>query len=360
MQHLLSHFKFGPFSLKNRVVMAPLTRGRAGESRVPNQLMLDYYTQRASAGMIITEATTVSSEGNGWNQSAGIYTDEMAEGWKHITAAALKLDCPMVLQLWHTGRASHSDFHNGQLPFSASAVKLQGDKIRTPQGKKDYETPQPMTKADIQRTVQDYKTAAQRAKAAGFAGVEIHAANGYLLNQFTDARTNQRDDEYGGSIENRCRFLTQVVDAVLEVWPASQVGVRISPNGVFNDMGSEDFRETHLHIAKMLNTKKIGYLHIMIGLGFGFHELGEPMTLPEFRGVFQGTIMGNVGYTQDTAEEAIKNGEADLIAFGRPFITNPDLPLRFANNQPLTPWDDMSTWYSHDAEGYTDYEALNK
>ena len=360
MTELLSSASIGPIKLKNRVIMAPLTRGRAGDNRVPNELMKTYYTQRASAGMVISEATVVSKEGNGWDQSAGIYTDEMAEGWKHITDAMLKLDCPMVLQLWHCGRASHSDFHDGELPLSASAIKLQGDGIHTPKGKKEYETPRAMTQEDIQRTVADYQSAATRAKAAGFAGVEIHGANGYLINQFTDSRSNQRTDEYGGTIANRCRLLEEVTQAVLEVWPADRVGVRISPNGSFNDMGAEDFRETHLYIASMLNRYKLGYLHIMDGLGFGFHELGKPMVLTEFRALFRQAIIGNVGYTQETAQDAVITGDADMIAFGRPFITNPDLPLRFANGQPLTPWNDMSTWYTHEATGYTDYKALNQ
>lgn len=243
--------------------------------------------------------------------------------------------------------------------FSASAVKLNGDFITTPLGKKAYETPRPLTLAEIKATVADYRQAAVNAKAAGFSGVEVHGANGYLVNQFLDSKTNLRQDRYGGSLEGRFRFFKEVLAAVLEVWPPEQVGARISPNGVFNDMGSEDFRETYLHAAGEINKLNLGYLHIMDGLAFGFHGQGPPMTLAEFRPIFQGRIIGNCGYTQETAEARLAEGTADLIAFGRPFITNPDLPERFQNHWPLNPAEDMSRWYTPGAEGYTDYAPYN-
>ena len=346
---------FAGDALKNRMVLAPLTRGRAGDSRVPNDLMADYYRQRAGAGLLITEATVISAQGNGWVGSPGIYTDEMAEGWKKVTSAVHQEGSKIVLQLWHTGRASHSDFHDGELPVSASAVKLNGDEIHTPKGKKEYETPRALELAEIKQVVADYKAAAVRAKAAGFDGVEVHGANGYLINQFLDGRSNQRDDEYGGSVENRFRFFAEVLDAVLEVWPAQAVGVRISPNGIFNDMGADDFRETFTYAAEQFQARQLGYVHVMDGLAFGFHERGEAMTLADFRGIYTGLLMGNCGYTAEQGAQAIESGNADLIAYGRPFITNPDLPARFENDWPLTAFDDPSTWYGGGAEGYTDF-----
>lgn len=345
----------GNLHLKNRMVLAPMTRGRAGSERVPNDLMAEYYYQRASAGLLITEATVISTQGIGWIDSPGIFTQEMVQGWQKVTQKLTPTGTSIFLQLWHCGRASHSDFHNGRLPVSASAVKLNGDSIHTPLGKKSYETPRTLTVDEIKEVVNDYRTAAINAKKAGFSGVEVHGANGYLINQFLDSKTNLRNDQYGGSLENKFRFFREVLEAVLEIWAPEQVGVRISPNGVFNDMGSVDFRETYLYAAQQLNQFNLGYLHIMDGLAFGFHEKGDPMTLAEFKEVYQGIIMGNCGYTKDAAQKMIAKGDADLVAFGRPFITNPDLPERLKNNQPLEPCEDMSLWYTPGAEGYTDY-----
>ncbi len=345
----------GKFHLKNRIAMAPMTRGRAGMDRVPGDLMAEYYFQRAGAGLLITEATVVSKQGIGWIDSPGIYTDAMIEGWQRVTEKVKPTGTPIFLQLWHCGRASHSDFHDGDLPVSASAVKLNGDHIHTPLGSKPYETPCALSVGEIKATVNDYRKAAENAKAAGFSGIEVHGANGYLINQFLDATTNQRDDQYGGSFENRFRFFREVLEAVLEVWPSDQVGARISPNGVFNDVGCDDYRELFLYVTKEINKLKLGYLHIMDGLAFGFHQKGEPMTLAEFRPLFQGVIMGNCGYTKEAAEERIAEGNADMIAIGRPFITNPDLPERYRNNWPLNPAEDMSLWYTSGPEGYTDY-----
>lgn len=349
----------GDLKLKNRIAMAPMTRGRAGESRVANELMAEHYFQRASAGLIITEATVVSAQGIGWIGSPGIYTAEMTEAWRKVTERVTKAGTPIFLQMWHCGRASHSDFHNGELPVSASAVKLNGDHINTPRGKKDYEVPRPLTVDEIAATVQDYRAAAVNAKKAGFSGVEVHSANGYLLNQFLDSKTNLRDDQYGGTLENKYRFLREVIAAVLEVWPSERVGVRLSPNGVFNDMGSEDFRETYLYTIKELNKLNLGYVHIMDGLAFGFHEKGEPMTLAEFRKHYDGVIIGNCGYTKEDAEQRIEKGEADIVAIGRPFISNPDLVERWQNGWELEPYDDMSLWYTEGAEGYTDYSPYS-
>ncbi|MDC8832542.1 alkene reductase [Alteromonas gilva] len=354
--NLFSTINWAGTELNNRMVLAPLTRGRAGPDRVPNTIMGDYYTQRASGGLLISEATSISPEGNGWVDAPGIYTDEMVAGWRSITDRVHKAGSKMILQMWHTGRASHSDFHNGELPLSASAVAISdGSEIHTSTGKKAFEVPKAMTAEDIKRTVEDYRQAAVNAKEAGFDGIEVHAANGYLINQFLDSRSNQRDDDYGGSLENRYRFFAEVLQAVLTVWPAQNVGVRLSPNGVFNDMGADDYRETYMFVATRLNELKLGYLHVMDGLAFGFHERGEPMTLKDFRHVFDGMLIGNCGYDKDTAEQRIADGDADMIAFGRPWITNPDLPVRFKHNYPLAPFDDPSQWYGGGREGYSDH-----
>jgi len=359
MSHLFNSLNLGNLTLKNRMVMAPMTRGRAGETRVPNEIMADYYFQRASAGLLITEATVVSEEGIGWIGSPGIYTSDMAQGWRKVTEKLKPTGTPLVLQLWHCGRASHSDFHDGKPPVSASAVKLEGDGVHTPFGKKDYEIPHALTLDEIKSTVEDFRKASVNAKEAGFSGVEVHAANGYLINQFLDSKSNTRTDQYGGSLENKYRFLKEVLDAVLDVWAPEQVGVRLSPNGVFNDMGSSDFRETFLYVAGELNKLNLGYLHVMDGLAFGFHEKGEPMTLSEFRKVYSGVLMGNCGYTKESAEERLSAGDADLAAFGRPYISNPDLVERFENDWSLAPFDDMTYWYTPDAQGYNDYSPYD-
>ena len=355
---ILDPVSLGSLSLSNRVVMAPMTRSRSGEERVPGPLVGDYYRQRASAGLIVTEATVISPRGIGWVNSPGIYTDEQAAAWRdHVVAPVHDAGGTIALQLWHCGRASHSDFHDGEPPPAPSAVRLDGDHIRTPQGKKEYETPRAMTLDEIAATVADYRAAAHRARQAGFDGIEVHAANGYLIDQFLQSKTNRRDDEYGGSVENRYRFLGEVMAAILEVWPADRVGVRLAPNGVFNDMGSPDYREQFSHAAAELGQLGLAYLHVVDGLAFGFHQLGEPMTLTDFRALTSTPLIGNCGYTLETAQAAVDGGDADAIAFGRPFIANPDLVERFANGWPLADEAPMETWYSFDAEGYTDWPA---
>lgn len=355
--HLLSPFKLGELTLPNRVVMAPMTRSRAGEAGLPNELMARYYRQRASAGLIITEGTHISEQAIGWWQAPGIYSGEMEKGWRLVTDAVHKAGGRIYMQLWHTGRSSHSALRtNHTLPVSSSALRIEGaDKIHTPEGKKDYEVPYALKTHEIPAVVTSYVLAAKRAKGAGFDGVEIHSANGYLLDQFLQSKVNHRTDPYGGSVENRARLLLEVASAVIDVWGAKRVGVRLSPNGIYNDVGSPDFREQFLYAATELGKLGLGYLHVMDGLGFGFHKLGEPMTLKEFRAVFLGAIIGNVGYDQQTAEKRIADGDADLIAFGRPFISNPDLVERFEQGLPLAPMADQSHWYSFGPEGYADY-----
>jgi N-ethylmaleimide reductase len=254
------------------------------------------------------------------------------------------------------GRASHSSFHKGKLAVAPSAIKINEPYIHTPTGKQPHEVPRALDTSEIPRVVDDYRRAAQRAKETGFDGVEVHGANGYLIDTFLQSKTNHRTDQYGGSVENRFRFLKEVVEGVTSVWPAQRVGVRLSPNGSFNDMGSPDFREQFTFVATQLDRFSLAYLHVMDGLAFGFHKLGEPMTLAEFRQVFHAPLIGNCGYTRETAEKAIAEGHADLIAFGRPFISNPDLVERFKNGWPLAELAPMSDWYLPIGErGYTDF-----
>jgi N-ethylmaleimide reductase len=356
MCSLFSPVQIGDLSLSNRVAMAPMTRARSGPDRIPNALMAEYYAQRSTAGLIISEATTISEMANGWVESPGIYTDAMAEAWKPVVQAVHAEGSRFFLQLWHMGRASHSSFHQGLPSVAPSAIRMEADDIHTPTGKQPHEVPRALETAEISGIVEDYRKAAQNAKLAGFDGVEIHGANGYLIDQFLQSKTNQRTDHYGGSVENRYRFLQEVVDAVLTVWPADRVAVRLSPNGSFNDMGSADFREQFTFVAHQLDAYGLAFLHVVDGLGFGFHDLGPAMTLKEFRAVFHGPLMGNCGYTKESAEQALASGDADMIAFGRPFISNPDLVERFRNNWPLAPESSFTDWYSPvGATGYTDF-----
>lgn len=355
---LLQPCSLHDLKLSNRIAMAPLTRARSGAARIPNQMMTEYYLQRASAGLIISEATTISEEANGWNQSPGIYTDEMMEGWKRLIDAIHEKGGVIFVQLWHMGRASHSSFHGGKPPVAPSPIKISEGHTHTPTGKQPYEVPRALETSEIPRVVEDYRQAAQRAKEAGFDGVELHGANGYLVDEFLQSTSNQRTDEYGGSVENRFRFMKEVIEGITSVWPANRVGVRISPNGSFNGMGSPEYRELFTFVASQLDHFGLAYLHVMDGLAFGFHNLGEPMTLAEFRRVYRGPLMGNCGYTQEMAEKAVAEGHADLISFGRAYISNPDLVERFKNGWPLAPEAPMSDWYMPTgAKGFTDFPA---
>jgi len=360
-KRLFTSFEMSGLTLKNRLVLAPMTRARASAGRVPNELMAEYYAQRAGAGLLITEATVVSEQGIGWVDSPGIYSEDQAEGWELVTDAVHAQGALIFLQLWHCGRASHSAFHGGQPAVAPSAIKLEGDHVHTPEGPKPYETPRALETDEIPGIVADFARATKLARAAGFDGVEVHGANGYLLNQFLESKTNQRTDAYGGSIEKRFRLLGEVVEAASSAWSSDRVGARPSPHGSFNDMASQDYRDTFTYTAGRLQAMGLGYLHLVDGLAFGFHELGEPVTLEQAREAYHGTLMGSCGYDFATAEAAVGRGAADLIAFGRPFINNPDLPARFTNGWPLNEDFDMSTWYSggNGAKGYTDFPAYD-
>jgi len=351
----------GDLKIKNRVAMAPLTRGRAGESGIANQLMTKYYKQRAGAGLIITEGTFVSDMARGWVGAPGIYTQEMTEGWKPVTEAVKSEGTAIFMQLWHTGRASHSSFHkNGEKPVAASAIALTGEYIHTPIGKQSYEVPEEITIENIKATVEDYRKAAANAKAAGFDGVEIHAANGYLIDSFLQSKTNKRTDNYGGSFENRFRFLKEIIAAVSSELNSTQIGVRLSPNGIYNEMGSPDFIESFSYYLQELNKLNLGYVHVMDGLGFGFHNLGEPFTLDIVRKNYSGTVISNCGHSIEDAEAIISTGKADLVAFGRPFISNPDLVQRIQNRWSLNEYNNSEHWYGGGEVGYTDYPAFNE
>ncbi len=355
---LLDRFQMGSLALKNRVVLAPLTRGRAGAGRVPTPVMAEYYRQRSGAGLLITEAVAVSGAGNAWVGAPGIYTDEHVAGWKTVVDSVHGEGGRIFLQLWFGGRASHSSLVGGKLPVAPSAIRLSGEGVHTESGKQPHETPRALETNEIAGVVGSYLAAARRARDAGFDGVEVHAANGYLIDQFLQSKTNKRTDRYGGNLENRFRLLREILEGIQGVYSPDRIGVRLSPNGVFNDMGSADFRETVMHAAAELDKYGLAYLHIVDGLAFGFHELGRAVTLEEISAVFHGTLMGNCGYELTTANTAIASGTADLIAFGRPYIANPDLVERFRNEWPLAE-SDPDGWFGGDlvGTGYTDFPS---
>ena len=309
----------------------------------------------------VKEATVISTQANALLNTPGIYSDDQGEAWKQVVTAVHARETPIFMQLWHSGRASHSSFQeNNQLPVAPSAIKINEEGFHVPLDKPPYETPRALETDEISLVVEDYRQAAERAKMAGFDGVEIHAASGYLIDTFLQTKTNHRTDSYGGPVENRYRFLKEIVEAIITVFPANRVGVRLSPNGVYNDMGSPSYREDFLYIAGQLNAYGLAYLHLMDGLAFGFHELGRPMMIGEFRDVFAGPLVGNCGYTQEQAETTLSRQVADLIAFGRDFISNPDLVERFTNNWPLNPPAEVAVWYSFGPEGYIDFPTYQE
>lgn len=361
-EHLLSPMKLGSLELPNRVVMAPMTRARAVGYHA-NGLMAEYYVQRASAGLLISEGTHVSEQAKGWVDAPGIYTAEDVECWKPVTKAVHDAKGRIFCQLWHCGRASHSSFRPDEADgrgVAPTAMKIEGHEIGTPLGKLPNEVPRELTTEEVDALPEQYRNAAEKAKEAGFDGVEIHSANGYLLDEFLQSKTNKRTDKYGGSFENRFRVIRAIIEAVLTVWPSDAVAIRFSPNGNFNDVGSEDFRESFLYYIKEVANYNLGYLHVMIGLTFGFHKLGEPLTLEEVRKVYSGVIMANCGYTGEQAEKDIAAGLADLVSFGRLYLANPDLVERFASNAELAPLADHTLWFApgFGAKGYSDYPKL--
>jgi N-ethylmaleimide reductase len=350
----------GGITYKNRIGFAPLTRGRA-EAKTGNvkDIHAVYYSERASSGLLFTEGTGISRQGLGWYCAPGIYTPEHVEAWKSVTSAVHKEGGLIFCQLWHMGRAGHSDII-GSVPVSASAIALTGEVTAANHEKKPYEVPHALTVEEIAATVRDYATAAKNSLEAGFDGVQLHSANGYLIDQFIQSCSNKRTDDYGGSIENRLRFLKEILTAVVAAIPKERVWIRFSPNGAFQEMGSEDNIETFDAAIKLAASFEIGGVEVMDGLGFGFHQKTEPYTLVQARAAIAagnpaGTtaLAGNVGYTLETAEKAIAEGRADIITFGRPYMSNPDLPERFRDGVPLAADPQYPDWWGTDtAEGY--------
>ncbi|WP_193198702.1 alkene reductase [Nostoc sp. MG11] len=352
--NLFSPYQLGNLELSNRIVMAPLTRNRASEGNVPHQLNATYYVQRASAGLIIAEATQVAPQGQGYPFTPGIHSPEQVAGWRLVTDAVHQEGGKIFLQLWHVGRISHPDLQpDGALPVAPSAIAPKGE-ASTYEGPKPFVTPRALETSEIPGIVEQYRQGAANALAAGFDGVEIHAANGYLIDQFLRDGTNQRTDKYGGSIENRARFLLEVTEAVTSVWDSNRVGVRLSPSGTFNDMHDSNPLETFGYAAQALNRFDLAYLHIFEATDADIRHGGTIVPTSHLRDRFTGTLIVNGGYTRERGNAVLAKGEADLVAFGTLFISNPDLPRRLALNAPLNQAD-PTTFYGGTEKGYTDY-----
>ena len=354
---LLSPYKRGDLTFRNRMIMAPMTRCRAVEGNVPGPLAVTYYSQRASAGMIITEGSQVSTQGVGFDRTPGIYSPRQVAGWQKVTAAVHKAGGNIFLQLWHVGRMSHPDYLNGDLPVAPSAIPV-GEEIHTPQGKKKIPVPRALSQGEISDIVHQFRQGAKNAKEAGFDGVEIHGANGYLLDQFLRDGSNKRTDNYGGSLENRMRLPLEVARAVTREWGPQRVGYRLSPHFSFHGMSDTDPAGTFLAFASELDSIGIGYIHLVEPVG-GRLGATEPDALlaPRIRAKFNGTFMLNGGYDAASGNNVIEGGLADLVSFGVLFLANPDLPDRFLKNAPLNSADPL-TLYTGEEKGYTDYPAL--
>jgi N-ethylmaleimide reductase len=359
--YLLSPFQLGELTLPNRMVMAPMTRNRADENGVPRPMSAEYYAQRATAGLLITEATQVSPRGTGYIFTPGIYTQAQTSGWSTVTDAVHQAGGRIFCQLWHTGRVSHPSLQpDGSAPLAPSAVQAD-TMVFTSNGFEPAAVPQELTLDEISDIVAEFAQAAKFAKEAGFDGVEVHGANGYLLEQFLKDGTNKRTDAYGGDVSSRIRFCLEVVREVVEVWGAGRVGLRISPGGIFNDMYDSDPHSLYCVMIRELNTIPLAYLHIIEPLPdhptFKTQE-GVPPTAPILREQYTGTVIVNGGYGKEQGEAAISKGQADLVAFGVPYLANPDLAERFKRNAPLNE-PDTNTFYGGDEKGYTDYPLMN-
>lgn len=355
---LFTPIRLGRLDLPNRIVMAPLTRNRAGEGNVPVEMHVTYYTQRASAGLIITEATQVSPRGQGYPNTPGIHSQAQVEGWRRLTEAVHAHGGRIYLQLWHVGRISHPSFHGGELPVAPSAIAPEGEAM-THDGLQPFVTPRALATEEIPTIIEQYRTGAENALAAGFDGVEVHGANGYLLDQFLRDGTNQRTDAYGGSVANRARLLLEVTQAVIDVWGADRVGVRLSPSSTFNDMSDSNPLATFGYAIKELDALNLAYLHLLEPSEADLRHGGTPIPTKEFRPMYSGNLMVNWDYDKASGNAAIASGEADLVSYGKLFIANPDLPKRFKLNAPLND-PDPATFYGGDEHGYTDYPFLEE
>jgi len=357
---LLEPFELGPLALHNRVVMAPMTRSRATPEGVVGELTATYYQQRASMGLLLSEGVNISAQAVGSPFTPGLYTDAQVAGWKLVTKAVHDAGGLIFAQLWHTGRVGHSSVRNGELPVAPSARRIEGQQHYTPTGMQDYEVPRALSTDEVRAVVQDYRRAAERAKEAGFDGVELHGAFGYLPNQFLVDGANQRTDEYGGSVENRSRFVLEVMQALVDVWGPQRVGIKLSPSTPYNNMLDSDPQALFSYLIGALNHLPLAYLHLM--------QAGELPATDQFANwpqdvvgtyaaLYQGTLIANQGYTQESAEQELANGRAALIAFGTLALANPDLPARFAQHGPFNQ-PDRATMYGGAAHGYVDYPTL--
>jgi 2,4-dienoyl-CoA reductase-like NADH-dependent reductase (Old Yellow Enzyme family) len=351
MPSLFEPVQIGELNLPNRIIMAPLTRNRAsGDGRVPNDLMRQYYVQRASAGLILTEATSVMPSGVGYPHTPGIWSKEQTNGWHHIVNGVHEAGGRVLMQLWHVGRISDPSYHGGALPVAPSPVAPKGH-VSLLRPERPYVTPRALELHEIGEIVEGFRQGALNALAAGFDGVEIHGANGYLLDQFLQDRSNRRTDRYGGSIENRARLMLDVTDAVVSVWGAGRVGMHLAPRCDSHDMGDSNPSETFGYVARELGKRKLAFI-------FARESLMVPRLGPELKRAFGGAYIVNEGYNRQTAEEVLGAGEAEAVAFGKLFISNPDLPRRFRENAELTAFE-TSTFYSAGPAGYTDYPTLS-
>ncbi|MDT8999100.1 alkene reductase [Paucibacter sp. APW11] len=354
MPTLFSELQLGAIRAPNRILMAPLTRARAGEEHLPNAMMAEYYAQRASGGLLIAEATMIAAGNSAFWKEPGIHSEAQVQGWKLVTDAVHAAGGRIVLQLWHGGRACHPLLNGGQQPVAPSAIAIANEEVHTPAGKQPYVVPHALTDEEIPGIVESFRTAAQNARAAGFDGVEVHGANGYLLDQFLRDGSNQRTDAYGGSRENRARLLFEVLTAVSEVWGSERVGLRLSPLNSYNDMRDSDPVGLVSWLAEQLNRFNLAYLHLMRADFFG-KQHGDVVT--PVRAHYKGVLIGNMGYSADEAEAAIAAGQLDAVAFGSAFLANPDLPARIRAKAPLNA-PNPATFYTPGPEGYTDYPTM--
>lgn len=349
MATLFDPVRIGAWDLPNRILMAPLTRARAGAERIPNALMAEYYAQRASAGLIISEATSVTPMGAGYADTPGVWSSEQVQGWTLITQAVHKAGGRILLQLWHVGRISDPMFLNGALPVAPSAIAPAGH-VSLVRPLKPFVTPRALELEEIPGIVAAYRKGAENARRAGFDGVEIHGANGYLLDQFLQDKTNHRQDAYGGAIENRARLMLEVADAVVSVWGNDRVGMHLAPRGDAHDMGDSNPLATFGYVARELGRRRIAFICVR-------ESLGENRIGPQLKTAFGGSYIANEKFNRDTASQVLAAGEADAVAFGVPFLANPDLPERFRQNAALNK-PDQSTFYAPGLKGYTDYPFL--
>ena len=355
MPTLFSKLQMGAIAAPNRIFMAPLTRCRAGAEHIPNALMAEHYAQRASAGLLIAEATMAMEGNSAFWMEPGIYSAAQIAGWKLATDAVHAAGGRIFLQIWHGGRACHPLLNGGVQPVGASAIAIAGDEVHTPEGKKPYAVPRVLGDDEIPGIVTGFRKAAENAKAAGFDGIEVHGANGYLLDQFLRNGTNTREGAYGGSLQNRARLMFEVIEAVSQVWGSDRVGLRISPLNSYNDMIDSDPIGLATWLAAQLNSFGLAYLHLMRG-DFFQKQSGDVLT--PVRANYKGVLIGNMGYTPEEAEQAVAGGMLDAVAFGTGFLANPDLPARIRAGASLTP-PNPATFYTPGPEGYTDYPVLS-